>query len=60
MKRQAAANENEKGKTNNTKAKAINKNKVTNKKPAKAEEPKDGDTMEAHTLEEWWEKTRAT
>eukprot|EP00972_Heterocapsa_arctica_P049937 7344685-Heterocapsa_arctica.AAC.1 len=60
MRRVAAANKNEKGKTNNTKAKEINKNKATKNKPAKVEENTDGDIIEAITLEEWWEKTQAT
>eukprot|EP00972_Heterocapsa_arctica_P043911 6484657-Heterocapsa_arctica.AAC.1 len=60
MKRQATADVNEKGKTNNTKAKATNQNKVAKKKTEQTGVLKDGDNVEARTLEEWWEKTRTT
>eukprot|EP00972_Heterocapsa_arctica_P112027 16429486-Heterocapsa_arctica.AAC.1 len=64
MKRQGTAGEHEKVKKNNTKEnmnkeKVNNKNKEVKKKPATTEEFNQGDTMEASTLEEWWEKTRA-
>eukprot|EP00972_Heterocapsa_arctica_P085648 12622817-Heterocapsa_arctica.AAC.1 len=59
MKKQERAREHEKGKKNNTKEKMRNKNNMTKKKSAEEEKSKDGDNIEARTLEEWWEKTTA-